>query len=341
MIQIKFIIATIGVLLATTLISALDIDVNLLNTDADALTPSGDLIFVFHKNGVPIQEMLIDVDLGINIRKRTLTDGYEFVGTKDFVKFQTVLADAAEHKIIKISRRLPRGTIAMDCINLNEGKVHWYGGPQQKQQLWPVEKLVFKDYSYLTKEEDNCGIAERYWVNTNGMFFYVDDVTPLFIDQRNARPGHMCFKAKLELPYDAHSEFFMLSYNIGFADDVRTAHMLAVTYFLGKPTGYPDELMVRHPIWSTWAKYKRDINASTVLQFAQKIVDNKFENSQLEIDDDWEICYGALEFNTNKFPNIKTLTKQLNDMGFRTTLWIHPFINKGCTPYYNNAKSKK
>lgn len=336
--QWKLLIVIVDVLTTSTIISAFGIDVN-LNLDADVLTPS-DLKFVFHKNGIPIQEMLINVELGSKIRKVSASDGIEFVGTKNFIKFQQISADA-ENKIIKVSRRLPRGTTSMDCINLNEGKVHWFGGPQQKYQYWPVEKLQFRDYSYITKEADNCGVAERYWVNTNGMFFFVDDVTPLFIDQRNERPGHMCFKAKLELPYDTHSEFFMFSYNIGFANDARAAHMLAIENFLGKPTGIPDELMVRHPIWSTWAKYKRDIDTTTVLEFAQQIVDNKFQNSQFEIDDDWEVCYGAQEFNLKKFPNIKGLTKQLNDMGFRTTLWIHPFINKHCEPYYSNAKKNK
>jgi alpha-glucosidase (family GH31 glycosyl hydrolase) len=30
----------------------------------------------------------------------------------------------------------------------------------------------------------------------------------------------------------------------------------------------------------------------------------------------------------------------LKAKGFRVTLWIHPFINKGCTQWYNEAKSK-
>lgn len=52
-----------------------------------------------------------------------------------------------------------------------------------------------------------------------------------------------------------------------------------------RPQGLPDLRMVKSPIWSTWARYKIDINQSIVLQYADEILDNGFSNSQLEIDD--------------------------------------------------------
>lgn len=99
--------------------------------------------------------------------------------------------------------------------------------------------------------------------------------------------------------------------------------------------------MVREPVWSTWARYKVDVNEAVVTQFANEILDNGFKG-QFELDDDWEECYGALTFNTNanKFPNIKKLTDSLHEKGFRVTLWVHPFINVGCEKYFNDAKSK-
>jgi alpha-glucosidase (family GH31 glycosyl hydrolase) len=41
----------------------------------------------------------------------------------------------------------------------------------------------------------------------------------------------------------------------------------------------------------------------------------------------WQTKYGDFEFKRDKFPNIKDLILNLNDLGFRTTLWIHPFTN--------------
>jgi len=107
----------------------------------------------------------------------------------------------------------------------------------------------------------------------------------------------------------------------------------AVNNMLGFPSNVPDELMFRHPIWSTWARYKTEINQSLVIQFAQEILDNGFMNSQLEIDDDWETCYGEMQFSPAKFPDPKGMVDTLKQMGFRVTLWVHPFVNSNCPIY--------
>lgn len=202
-----------------------------------------------------------------------------------------------------------------------------------------MEKQTFKDYSYLSKELDNCGVAERYWLNSRGSFIYVDNNVPLFVDQ-NVDGNTLCLVGKKQLPYDTHSNSFVFNYHIGIGRDARHAHLTAVQRILQKPTGQPDRRMVEHPVWSTWARYLVNINESVVLKMADEIILNKFNNSQLEIDDDWEVCYGALTFRPSKFPNIKNLTDTLKRKGFRVTLWIHPFINKGCEPWYSEAKSK-
>lgn len=162
---------------------------------------------------------------------------------------------------------------------------------------------------------------------------------PLFIDQNNEHPGFLCLEAKRVLPYDIYHSTFDFAYHIGIGINARDAHMQAVGRFLGKPTGYPAVEMVEQPVWSTWARYKRDVNEDVVREFAKEILDNGF-NGQFELDDDWEICYGALTFNTQKFPDIKGLTDELHTQGFRVTLWAHPFINYDCSPYFNDAKSK-
>lgn len=83
---------------------------------------------------------------------------------------------------------------------------------------------------------------------------------------------------------------------------------------------------------------QRDVNEAVVREFAQEILSNGF-GGQFELDDDWEECYGALKFNTKKFPNIRSLTDWLHSQNFRVTLWIHPFINKNCKGYYEDAKA--
>lgn len=298
---------------ATVKFTSSDIEVDL------GAGPHGDssVINVLRDN-VIIQRILLDAD--INFEK--------IVDKSDFSMFRIT------HDVTKDDH-----TIITDCFSLDENTTHWYGGPQQKKQLWPVEKLKLDDYSYVTKEADNCAIAERYWLNSHGVFIYVDDEAPLFIDQNSEYPGYMCLRAKKQLPYDIYTSNFTFSYSIGIGTDSKKAHMEAVKRFFGRPSGIPDERMIQHPIWSTWARYKYFINESVVLEYADEIIENDFKNSQLEIDDDWEICYGALSFNKSKFPNMKNTVELLKIKGFRVTLWVHPFINQGCEPWYSEAEN--
>lgn len=286
-----------------------------------------------------MQSIRLADDYGQNLTVRNRSDGGIVLAGNGPLIEVAVIESRPDFTLFRVSRNLTAVTVATDCVNLETARLSWYGGPQQKQQYWPIEKLTFNDYSYLTKEVDNCGVAERYWLNSAGSFVYVDEQTPLFVSQ-NVNGNTLCLVAKKQLPYDRYASNFTFVYHIGVANDARQAHAQAIRTFLQKPVGIPDERMVRHPIWSTWARYKRDINESTVLEFADEILRNKFNNSQFEIDDDWEVCYGALTFRPSKFPNIRNLTDTLKAKGFRVTLWIHPFINKGCEPWYTEAKQK-
>ncbi|XP_068085898.1 myogenesis-regulating glycosidase-like [Anabrus simplex] len=217
---------------------------------------------------------------------------------------------------------------------------HWYGGPEQRQQYWPIENETFANYSYVTKQQDNQGIAEPYWLTSSGNYLYVFANTPLFIDENAEEPGQFIMIAKNVEPYSNKRVNTTLEYAVCIAKNARLAHEDAIENFLGKPTGIPDERMIRYPIWSTWAQYKTNISAEVVTDFANQILKNGFQNSQLEIDDFWETCYGSLTFDTEKFPDIKALTDLLKSKGFRVTLWIHPFINVDCEPYYSEALAK-
>jgi len=97
--------------------------------------------------------------------------------------------------------------------------------------------------------------------------------------------------------------------------------------YFGKPIDIPDEKLFRYPIWSTWAQYKADVTQEKVLEFADEINEYGFANSQMEVDDRWETIYGDMEFDLTKFPDPKGMVEALAEKGFRTTLWVHPFVN--------------
>ncbi|KAJ8978382.1 hypothetical protein NQ317_005963 [Molorchus minor] len=188
-----------------------------------------------------------------------------------------------------------------DCFNLTGA--NWFGGPQRYTQTWPLEAQILDGSSpYVIKKSDNFAVAERYWLNSKGAYIFIDDKVPLFVDQNNEEQGLVCFIAKAENPYINRTRV-LLQYTVVLNENPKVAHLHAVNNVLGKPKGHPNEGMIREPIWTTWAKFKRDINDEIVLGFANDIVNNGF-TGQVEIDEDWEVCFGAHVFKEDKFANI-------------------------------------
>ncbi|XP_023942897.2 myogenesis-regulating glycosidase-like [Bicyclus anynana] len=259
-----------------------------------------------------------------------------FAGNLSLHISSRVIHEPKSGTVISVAWKAPVASRLADCLSL--GSKNWYGGPQQKHQYWPIENLTLAEYSYVTKEADNCGIAEPYWLGSDGTYVFFDSKVPLFVDQNFIEQRTTCFIAEVKAPYSVRRrDRLEMSYVIGVFDNVREAHEHAVATVLGKPTGYPDERMIKSPIWSTWARYKSAINHDVVLQFADDIIRYNFTNSQFEIDDLWEICYGSLTVDENRFPNMSDTVNTLKSKGFRVTMWMHPFINKGCEPWYTDA----
>ncbi|XP_013183848.2 myogenesis-regulating glycosidase [Amyelois transitella] len=247
----------------------------------------------------------------------------------------TVYDDSKDARGIKIKWDAPSRLRLEDCIAF--GSKHWYAGPMQVNQLYPIEQAPQVYAPSVIREDDNGAIMERYWLNSAGEYVFVHPQVPLFIDYNNLLDNHLCFGAQIVEPYSSRRNHTELSYDFWILPDVKRAHMHAIETYLGKPSGVPDFRMVQHPIWSTWAQFGKEINQSRLLEFAEEINNRGFNNSQYEIDDDWETCYGSLTVNEEKFPDLATLVQQIKALGYRVTLWTHPFINKNCEPWYSEA----
>lgn len=64
--------------------------------------------------------------------------------------------------------------------------------------------------------------------------------------------------------------------------------------------GHPNYKMIQRPIFSTWARYSKNVSDEVVRTFAEEIIENGYGDSQLELDDYWEVssnCNKAILFN--------------------------------------------
>ena len=215
------------------------------------------------------------------------------------------------------------------CFDL--GNNSWYGGHESYgEPFWPINNQTFDYKAYITGYPDIWGaLLERYWLSSSGLAIFIDESIPLFV--KNVNHKQICLMSdRNQSPYSSTPSAFqnnMLSYNVCIGPDNKTVHLHMIENFLGKPTSSPDPLMIQAPVWTTWSYYFRDINQSVVLDYAQQIANNNYPRSQLEIDDQWESLYGDLDFDKSKFPDMKSLSASLKKLGFRVTLWVHPFCN--------------
>lgn len=261
-----------------------------------------------------------------------------FLFTRSRLELQSVVSFESKNEILIITHTLADSNGELiDCFQLNgNDETQWFGGPELRYQHWPVQNMYYDEEPYLPTHPTNMAVAERYWLSSKGIYIYVDEKSPLFLDQNNYRDKYLCLRAKNKAPY-RNSTNVQLTYTLGIFPDPKSAHKHAVENYLGKPKGHPNERIIRHPIWSTWARYKANITEKKVQTYADEIITHKFNNSQIEIDDKWETCYGSAEFDPVKFPNVTAFVKGLKDKNFRVTLWIHPFINRDCEPAYSTA----
>ncbi|KAI5722927.1 hypothetical protein M8J76_015795 [Diaphorina citri] len=205
------------------------------------------------------------------------------------------------------------------CIRIDDN-VNWFNAFELSYQYWPMEKMQIHKRPLTPIEFDNQAIAEPPNMTA---FYSVNSPDPA----DNAPFGrHFCVYAEMAAPYYRTTNGAnFLNFTACKYADARAAQMKAVEYFLGKPRDIPDVKMIEHPIWTTWAKYKVDIDENKLLQYAQSIKDHGFKASSAVI-------------NTTRFPNMKRTISQLNSLGFRTTMWVHPFVNNNCEPYYTRFK---
>ena len=130
-----------------------------------------------------------------------------------------------------------------------------------------------------------------------------------------------------------------LAYDILIAPDVREV-LRRINREIGFARSVPPANYLRQPIYTTWVEFKTAVSQQKVIDFAREIRRNKLPAGVIEIDDKWEDGYGSLRFDSAKFPDPKATNDELHRLGFRVTLWIHPFVNVGTEGFDDPAVRK-
>ena len=206
---------------------------------------------------------------------------------------------------------------------------HWYGGPTMARGSWPaslnrIARQPWRSHDMLAEREGLGSVLEGTWLTSTGAsirMFSASGGLDLSFNvpcDREAAPG----EGKLCI-YAGSSA---VEVELCAATDVLAAQR-ALLRRLPRPTvPQPPSLeLLRAPIWSTWARFKMDVDQAKTEAYASEIVSRDFARSHLEIDDRWSTKYGDLVFDPRKFPDAVGMVRRLAAQGFTVTLWITPF----------------
>ncbi|MBE0670940.1 MAG: glycoside hydrolase, partial [Anaerolineales bacterium] len=147
-----------------------------------------------------------------------------------------------------------------------------------------------------------------------------------FLDHGKVGDGLLTFKGN------------SLDLKFHFSENAVTAYKDQIKHF-GHPAELPPEGLFTKPTWTTWARYKTAINQKVILQFADEIIQNGYPYHVMEIDDRWQVYYGDLEFDPQRFPNPKAMIKDLHAKGFKVTTWVIPFLDERSNAFTEGTKN--
>ena len=195
----------------------------------------------------------------------------------------------------------------------------WYGGGFQgwrDSQTFPLNDARITNKLFY---EQGLSQGTPLWFSTKGVAVWVR--TPqefrYSINLPQANQGVLA----VEMP-DANS----LVHDIVLADNGADV-VRRIVRSIGYTRTMPPDNYFRDVIYTTWVEFKSDISQEKVLAYARAIRANKLPAGVIEIDDKWEALYGDMNLDKARFPDPKAMVRELHQLGYRVTLWVHPFVN--------------
>jgi len=181
----------------------------------------------------------------------------------------------------------------LDCFALDDAL--WYGGAHVYDARWPInaQKSALQPHvtgDYLSPEwrsNPSYGkygsLVEPYWLLSSGVGIIVDEKIALSSSFNAAGDGRLCLQGDRSTTAETggHEVPEVLAYTVCRGGNVAEVHRTMSGMFFPRPHRTPDVRMMRMPIWSTWARYKVDVDQSSVEEMAEQIVYYNFSHRYL------------------------------------------------------------
>jgi alpha-glucosidase (family GH31 glycosyl hydrolase) len=206
---------------------------------------------------------------------------------------------------------------------------HWYGhgetatpkGGPSFDQPWPLDTGNVHDSAF--------GPASYEMVDP---FWYTSSATGLFVDTGEV------MDVAINDGNDGLGRFTINSGGTYNATVFVEANPLEVyrdhTGIVGKPAkSDATYTQFEKPLWNSWAQFYTKVDQNKLLDYAQKLHDNRIPGHTIQLDDRWESNYGNLTFDTKTFPDARAMSDKIHAMGYDFGIWVTLWINLDSTNY--------
>ena len=221
---------------------------------------------------------------------------------------------------------------------------HWYGHGELVNQVYPLDRLMLYKSPFQTFDNGPAGQSCKLtpaWYSSQGLLVQAHSPVSVGINQPPADyPRHDWSLGAAKGPFnqrpfaDTHKQgdglLTISGVNLHLSVVFESNPVRAYQHLIrrtGHPEGMPPAELFIKPTWTTWARYKTNVNQAMVLNFADEIIQHGFPHGVLEIDDRWQVHYGDISFDSTRFPDPKGMIEQLHAKGFKVTAWVIPFLD--------------
>ena len=218
--------------------------------------------------------------------------------------------DIAKFRAIMLTPSVPVSrTVAMRPGELWWGAMNYYG-----------TDMPFSDKTKLKmdiRRSNKSNQAASFLVSDQGRSIWCDDQVLVVIND-----GKITFTsdgAPIELDESGKT--------------LKDAFLAAARRHFPSAGRTPDLLFFSAPQYNTWIELTYHQNEKDILNYAQSMLDNGLPPGVFMIDDTWQAGYGDWRFEPTRFADPKGMMDKLNAMGFKTILWVCPYVSMDSPAY--------
>ncbi|XP_017773034.1 PREDICTED: uncharacterized family 31 glucosidase KIAA1161 isoform X2 [Nicrophorus vespilloides] len=234
-----------------------------------------------------------------------------------------------------------------DCIDLHESG-HWYGGGQNAESAWPLEKGGHDFAPFVTGRVDKHqwgNVLKRYFINSKGAALIIDDKTPLYTAiEGDGAEKRLCLKAKYDdFAYvNRNTPLPVLNYSICTSPNMTQLHSFMSEkslYDVLRPNEVDDiNKLISEPIWE-FPSGRDNFTEDAIFDY----IANINQNSQLGhvlINEFWQRHVGDFTVDKERFATFEKTLEIIRRRGFRVVFSIQPFISTESSNFARAVKKR-